>query len=110
MTKPWVVETLVANAHARRELLWLRAREKEDLTMARELEEIDPGLLDRLRTTGVDPSDPPDEGPRDRRERFARLWHECYRRHELAVEAAVGAARAGDAGAAERVSAMTERR
>ncbi len=93
MTKPWVVETIVANAHARRELLWLRAHEKEDLTMARELEEIDPGLIGRLRAAGIDPTDPPDEDARDRRERFGRLWHECYRRHELAAETTGCAAR-----------------
>ena len=87
MTKPRVFKQIVGNAHARRELLWLRAHEKEDVDMARELEEIDPGLVDRLRAAGVDFADRSYELPRDRRERFGQLFDECYRRHELAAEA-----------------------
>lgn len=88
MMKPWIVRKIAADPHARRELLWLRAREKEDLAMARDLEEIDPGLLERLRAAGVDLTERPDELPHQRRERFSRLSDECYRRHELAVESA----------------------
>ena len=86
MSKPWVLKRIVGDAHARRELLWLRAHEKEDVAMARELEEIDPGLVERLRAAGIDFANNPDELPRDRRERFGKLFDECYRRHELAAE------------------------
>ena len=53
MTKPWIVRKIAADPHARRELLWLRAREKDDIALASDLEEIDPGLLDRLRAAGA---------------------------------------------------------
>ncbi|MBN9166525.1 MAG: hypothetical protein BGO98_05820 [Myxococcales bacterium 68-20] len=86
MTKPWIVRKIAADPHARRELLWLRAREKDDIALASDLEEIDPGLLDRLRAAGVDLTERPGELPHERRERFGRLSDECYRRHELAVE------------------------
>ena len=85
MTKPWIVRKIVDDARARRELLWLRAHEKEDVAMARELEEIDPGLVDRLRAAGVDLADRPHEHPRDRRERFGQLFDECFERHERAA-------------------------
>lgn len=87
MTKAWVVRRIVSDAHARRELLWLRAHEKEDVALARELEEIDPGLVDRLRAAGIDLDDRPAEHPRERRERFGQLFDDCYRHHELAAEA-----------------------
>ena len=85
MTKPWVLQQIIADAHARRELLWLRAQEKEDAAMARELEEIDPGLLGRLRASGLDCSEKPDEHQYERRERFGQLFDECFHRHELAL-------------------------
>ncbi len=88
MMKPWIVRKIAADPLARRELLWLRAHEKEDIAMARDLEEIDPGLRERLRAAGVDLTERPDELPYERRERFSRLSDECYRRHELAVESA----------------------
>ena len=88
MSKPWVLKRIIGDAHARRELLWLRAHEKEDVAMARELEEIDPGLVQRLKAAGVEVADKPGELPRDRRERFGQLFDECYRRHELAAEVA----------------------
>ena len=86
MAKPWVVEQIVENAHARTELLWLHAHEKEDVATARELEKIDPALVDRLRAAGVDLTERPGEHSHARRERFGRLWDECYRRHERDAE------------------------
>lgn len=69
------------DAEARREFLWLRAMEKEDIATARDLERIDAGVVDRLRAAGCDVEDHPDEPSRERRDRFARLqthhleWH-----------------------------------
>ena len=87
MTKPEVFAKIVENTHARRELLWLRAQEKEDFETARSLEEIDPGLVGRLSAAGFDIGERPGEGPDERRERFGLLQDECFRLHELAVEA-----------------------
>lgn len=67
---------------ARRELLWLRAKEEGDELAARDLEYVDPSLIDRLRAAGVDVDEHPGEGPAERRKRFARLWDECWTRHE----------------------------
>ncbi len=83
-----VLEKIVADADARRELLWLRAHEKEDEDEARALERTDPGIVARLKAAGFDIGDDPDEVPRMRRERFARLWHDCYDRHAEAARAA----------------------
>jgi hypothetical protein len=85
MLKLSVVRRLIANEAARRELLWLRAREEGDTEAALDLERIDPGVVERLRASGADVSERVDEGAIERRERFARLWDDCYRRHMLAL-------------------------
>ncbi len=72
---------IVENDHARRELLWLRAMEKDDTDSARDLERVDPGIPGRLRADGVDITVHDDELPRARRERFGRLFDECFQRH-----------------------------
>jgi hypothetical protein len=41
-------QTIVGDAAARRELLWLRAKEKEDEEAAAALERLDPGIVDRV--------------------------------------------------------------
>ena len=88
MTKLWVFKLVSANDRARRELLWLRAQEEGDAMSARDLERLDPDLLERLRGAGFEVSERPEEGPSERRARFGRYWHECYRRHERAAESA----------------------
>ena len=75
------VEGIAADDLARRELLWLRAKEKEDEVLARDLERADPGLVSRLSEAGCDLEGCADEEPRDRRERFGRLWDDRYEWH-----------------------------
>jgi hypothetical protein len=43
-----ILERMAADSAIRRELLWLRAKEKEDEETARELEELEPGLRERM--------------------------------------------------------------
>jgi hypothetical protein len=78
---PALLAKVIGDDRARRELLWLRAKEKEDERSVRDLERVDPDLLDRLRSAGCDLEDHAAEHPRDRRERFARLWHERFDWH-----------------------------
>lgn len=74
-------ERIVADDHARRELLWLRAKEKEDEETVRGLEAVDPRLVGRLLAAGADIEERSDEGKWERRERFGRVYDECYERH-----------------------------
>jgi hypothetical protein len=76
-----VLERIVADPRARRELLWLRAKEKGDDEAARDLESVDPELVARLRRAGLEVDECGDESPRARAERFARSWHRCHARH-----------------------------
>jgi hypothetical protein len=69
------------DAEARREFLWLRAKEKEDIATARDLERLDPGVVDRLRAAGLDVEDRPDESWRERRDRFGRLQDHHFESH-----------------------------
>ena len=59
---------------ARRELLWLRARERADWLSVRLLEDTDPGIPTRLKAAGVDIED-------DRSTYFLEAWDETYARH-----------------------------
>jgi hypothetical protein len=77
------LERICADDHARRELLYLRALEKDDLDAARDLEEVDPDLRTRLTHAGVDLSLPKYEPDGDRRARFARSYDETSQRHAL---------------------------
>ena len=43
------LDRIARDPTARRELLWLRAKEKDDLETVRSLERLDPGLGERLR-------------------------------------------------------------
>lgn len=76
-----VFERIAADGPARRELLWLRAQEKEHWDAVRALEDTDPQIIHRLRAAGADLRESDGELPRARRERFGRLWDECYARH-----------------------------
>jgi len=78
-------EAIVADPIARRELLWLRAKEKDDDEQAASLLEVDPGIVDRLRRAGHDVDGALREGVRERRKRFGLLSDECYARHVTAI-------------------------
>ena len=69
---------MVRDDRARRELLWLRAQEKEDRGAIESLERADPGL--RARMERMMRGTRPDliEDRRERSAAFAELWHRCY--------------------------------
>ena len=75
------LERIAADDHARRELLWLRAMEKEDTETALDLEQVDPGLLDRLGDVRAGFRALGPLSPLQRRDWFAAQWHACYDRH-----------------------------
>ena len=81
MTEEQVLKHIATDDHARRELLWLRAKEKGDDHLARDLERVDPQLVGRLRRSGLDVEERDGESPRERAERMGRLWDECYAQH-----------------------------
>ena len=93
-----IVKRLMADGHARRELLWLRAKEKEDEATARDLERVDPGVVQRLQAAGADIAERDYEGSWERRERFGRLWDECRERHASLIRARGTSARARSEG------------
>ena len=73
---------ITASAHARRELLYLRALEKDDERAASSLLRSDPNIVRRLRAQGLDPEEGGEwELPRERSERMGRLWEACWRYH-----------------------------
>ena len=78
-----VVERMISYAQARRELLWLRAKEREDEISADDLQHVDPALIERLRAAGADIDERPGEDLEARRVRFGELWDQCYRRHAI---------------------------
>jgi hypothetical protein len=83
------LDRIARDPAARRELLWLRAKEKDDLETVRSLERADPGLGERLRP--FEQKLFGDEGScsRDRQDAYARLWTERLGCHapELAAVA-----------------------
>lgn len=62
------------HAQTRRDLLWLRAREKEDVRSIESLERADPGLRERMRAFMAETRPDLIEDPRRRQRAFARLW------------------------------------
>jgi hypothetical protein len=62
----------------RRELLWLRAQEKEDAQSIASLERADPGLRARMREFMAETRPDLIEDPRQRQRAFARLWHRRF--------------------------------
>jgi hypothetical protein len=76
-----IFEKVIADPHARRELLWLRAKEKCNDRDAREIERIDPGVVARLRAAGLDIDVRSDDEERGRRERFSRMMDERQEQH-----------------------------
>jgi hypothetical protein len=86
-----IFERIVRNVDARRELLWLRAKEKEDDEAAFDLERIDPGIIERLRASGADIEERQSEGSRERRDRYGLAYDECFERHARDARAAAKA-------------------
>lgn len=87
MTDPSILRRIANDDHARRELLWLRAKAKGHALAARDLEHVDPALVSRLRAAGAGLGERPGERASERRERFERLWDECWKRHERRLDA-----------------------
>jgi hypothetical protein len=85
-----IFEKLIADSHARRELLWLRAKERGDERDAREIERVDPSVVARLRAAGFDVDVGADDERGGRRERFGRMMDQRQEQHmeRLACEAA----------------------
>jgi hypothetical protein len=76
-------ERICAEPKARRELLWLRAMEKEDIETVRFLERVDRSLAPRMRAL-VEHTLPPHvdlDRPRERSEYFGRLYSERFAHH-----------------------------
>jgi hypothetical protein len=82
-------ERMCENAVIRRELLWIRANEKEDLETARDLEAYQPGLRERMAELVAEfvAQGQRLETPRERRDGFARLYEQ---RLEYWTEALAG--------------------
>ena len=74
-------EAIAADDRTRRELLWLRAKEKGDEVVAHELERTDPRIVARLRCAGLDIEERDGESAQARCERFGALWDRCYLRY-----------------------------
>lgn len=66
------LEHVVADAQARRELLWLRAKEKGDAWTISDLKRADPEIEERLQAA---------QGPFDDQADFGRLYDQCLDRH-----------------------------
>ena len=78
------LQQIATNAHSRRELLYLRALEKGDEREARALLRVDPSIVQRLRSMGLDPEQGVEsELPRELRDRMGRLWDACWRHHAV---------------------------
>ena len=76
-----IFEKLISDPQARRELLWLRAKEKGDHGDARDIERVDPGVVARLRVARFDVDVRPDDEHRGRRERFGCMMDERQEQH-----------------------------
>jgi len=74
------LERVIDNPTARRELLWLRAKEKQDEASARSLEKVEPGLATRMRALveAFDIENGQPRTPREQRERFGRLFDDLF--------------------------------
>jgi hypothetical protein len=87
MSEKRCIEQILTNSHARRELLWLRAKEDGADDDAAVLERLDPAIATRLAASGLDVRELAGEPPHQRRERFGRLFDACYARHVASFEA-----------------------
>jgi len=76
-----VIDVICQDDGARRELLWLRAKQKGDAEVVSLLEGVDPDLVERMREVERAIGDEPDV--RRRYEAYGRAWDECFRRHAV---------------------------
>jgi hypothetical protein len=74
-----IIRMMCEDTTTRRELLWLRAKEKEDHETVADLERIDPNLAERMRDVEATIGDELDD--RKRREAYAQAWHQRYDHH-----------------------------
>ena len=72
------LERVCAHDQVRRELLWLRAQEKEDAESIASLERADPELAARMRAFMAEWRPDLIEDPRRRRRAFARLFQRRF--------------------------------
>lgn len=81
------LERIAGDVVARRELLWLRAMEKEDYDMADSLDESEPGMARRLYLWEAGLADAETLRGMRARDRYALLWDLRYEVHapELAL-------------------------
>lgn len=86
-----LVDALCRDSDARRELLWLGAREKGDDETVRSLERADPTLTARMRPIAAPIEADPDAWRR--REAWAQAWHTRYDAHMARLARAHGARR-----------------
>jgi hypothetical protein len=68
------LKRIIQDSEVRRDLLWLRAQEKEDAESVASLERADPGLRSRMDVLIAERRPDRMEDPRQRREEFARLY------------------------------------
>ena len=81
-----LLDALCKDPDARRELLWLRAKEKEDDESLRSLERVDPTLRGRL--ADVARRVEAEDDDRERSEAWGREWDERYEWHMARLAAA----------------------
>src|SRR5688572_8555448 len=75
------LERICHDDRARRELLWLRAKENGDDWSLRDLETLDPDVRQRVAPLEALLDPRAIETDRGRREAYGRLWDVCYQRH-----------------------------
>jgi hypothetical protein len=73
-----ILELICGDTSARRELLWLRAIEKQDKISIELLERADPTLRRRMTALLAQRGLPGPDDPRRRKEAFAAFWHEHF--------------------------------
>lgn len=80
MTEPMSekLRRICEHDQTRRELLWLRAQEKEDAESIASLERADPDLKSRMRAFMTEVRPDQIEDPRQRRQAFVRLWRRRF--------------------------------
>lgn len=68
------LKRITQDSEVRRDLLWLRAQEKEDAESVVSLERADPQLRGRMEVLMAERRPDLMEDPRERRAEYSRLW------------------------------------